>query len=134
MRKKLYRFFKEGNGEAIGFITMVPAIFALLVVIIIIIKMTTLRQKMEYATYVACRAAVVSDTQEEAQENAEKIIGIELGSYEELFDIKGYKVKIRPFVPGKYSEEDKIKNIDTRTGKEIDTGISVLSDQCRSDP
>ena len=121
LRKTRFRYFQNGSGELLGFIALVPAIFALLIAIIIIVKMTSLRQKMEYTAYVACRAAALSDTQEEAQKNAEKVVGIELGSYEELFDIKGFKVEIKPFVPGKYTEPEKIKNIDTRTGKEIDS-------------
>lgn len=108
---------KKGSGEALAFLCALPLIFILLVAVISIIKLTNLRQKMEYTAYVACRAAVVSDTYKDAVANAETVADIELAEFANLYNIDSKNISIT-IVPVKGYPEKVESGYDSRTGKQ----------------
>lgn len=77
----LKKFLKKGSGEAISFIVLAPLIVGIIAIVIHLILLMSLKQRLEYTTYVACRAAVVSDKMEDAKKNAQLAAEQDLSSY-----------------------------------------------------
>ena len=96
--KKIKKHLKNGSGEALAFICLMPALLLTVYALISMIQLTLLRQKMEYAAYAACRAAVVSKTEQDANENAKKVAELELGAYGKIFDASTVKVYLKKTV------------------------------------
>lgn len=73
IRKIIKReYWARGSGEFIGFMTVVPAMTILLLLLVSVIQVGIIKNRMEYVTYAAARAAVVSSDIKEAKEQAEK--------------------------------------------------------------
>ena len=102
MGKKKRISWRKGSGEALGFLSLLPVIFLLIIGIISIVKLTSLRQKMEYTAYVACRAAALSNTKPAAEENARKVAEIELAGYSDIYDVDLLDVKIDAVSKGSF--------------------------------
>lgn len=62
--------WKRGSAELIGIGLALPVLCVLLIMIVGIMQAGIMRQTMEYATYMAARAAVVCETQQAAQTEA----------------------------------------------------------------
>lgn len=77
MLKKL----KDGSGEVFGFLALAPAMVMLLVMLIGIVEIGSFKERLEYTTYAAGRAAAVSGTLESAKENAKKVAEQNLATY-----------------------------------------------------
>lgn len=73
--------FRKGSGEILGFCAIIPALFALVLVLIAAIQLGITRQRMEYTAYSACRAAVVSSSKSVAETHASGIANDYLSSY-----------------------------------------------------
>lgn len=106
MRKKILKFMRKGNGEAMGFTVAAPVVILVIYVLILLVQLTLLRQRMEYAAYSACRAAAVSSTKEEAMELAQKITALELNPFSKIIqtdsvkaEIKVLKNQVKPAMP-----------------------------------
>lgn len=80
-KRKLGKFLKKGSGEVIGFICTLPILLFLMALLVGIVQIGTLKERMEYATYMACRAAVVSDDYDAATANAQLIAEQNLASF-----------------------------------------------------
>lgn len=66
--------WRKGGGELIGFALVVPLVMLIFCAIIMAGQLGLARQSIEYSTYSACRAAVICETQDQAQTAAELII------------------------------------------------------------
>ena len=97
--KKL-KFWKKGSSDAFGFIVMTPVVIAVFILTVNMVRLTSLKQKMEYTAYVACRAAVVSDNIDKARVNAQKVAEEELRSYSHVYNASGVKFNIIREIPG----------------------------------
>ena len=73
-------FWKKGSGEVFGFLCVSPIMVILLMLLVSIVQMTSLKQKLEYTAYVACRAAVVSETLSKAKQAAKVKLEYPTGS------------------------------------------------------
>lgn len=83
--KGFAKFWKKGNSEALGFIAVTPVALAVFVLTVDVSRLVSLRQKMEYTTYVACRAAAVSDDYDSASRNGQTVAENELRSYSAVY-------------------------------------------------
>lgn len=86
--KKLFTrdFYKKGGGEVIAFLVALPCILFLLFTIIDIIHVGSIKERLEYTAYKACRAAVVCKSKEEAEEAAKEVAKEDLLQSGEKFD------------------------------------------------
>ena len=64
-------FFKKGSGELVSFVMVLPVLCLIIMFMATLIQVTIARQKLEYATYSICRAAVITDDYYIAMNNAE---------------------------------------------------------------
>ena len=62
--------WKKGSGEILGFCAIVPMLFIMFMVLISALQVGIAKQRMEYAAYSACRAAVVSSDNDTANAQA----------------------------------------------------------------
>lgn len=65
MRKKIINktYWQRGSGDIVGFLCTLPCIIFMLVLLISIIQIGSIKERLEYTAYLACRKAVVaSDT------------------------------------------------------------------------
>lgn len=70
--KKYFRksFWQKGNGEFLSLAVVLPIIALLICFISSAVVVGTENQRLSFAAYNACRAAVVSDTYDSAQDRA----------------------------------------------------------------
>ena len=62
--------WKKGSGEILGFCAIIPMLFIMFMVLISALQVGIAKQRMEYAAYSACRAAVVSSDNDTANAQA----------------------------------------------------------------
>lgn len=80
--------WRQGGGELIGFVLILPVIMLVFCAIIMAAQLGIARQSVEYTTYSAARAAVICENQTQAEQAAELIVeemiyeipGVEAGS------------------------------------------------------
>ena len=80
--------WRKGGGELLGFAMVLPAIMLVFGAIIMAAQLGLARQSIEYTTYSAARAAVICESQSQAQQAAELLVedmaqdipGVEPGS------------------------------------------------------
>ena len=80
--------WRKGVGELLGFAMVLPAIMLVFGAIIMAAQLGLARQSIEYTTYSAARAAVICESQSQAQQAAELLVedmaqdipGVEPGS------------------------------------------------------
>ena len=80
--------WRKGGGELLGFAMVLPAIMLVFGAIIMAAQLGLARQSNEYTTYSAARAAVICESQSQAQQAAELLVedmaqdipGVEPGS------------------------------------------------------
>ena len=68
--KKIVKFLKRGNGELLGFSILLPLFVWLILLMVSIAQIGLAKEKLEYTTYSASRAAVVSEDYASALNNA----------------------------------------------------------------
>lgn len=73
MLKRIKNAKAGGASELMSFLLLIPILIAVFVLMIYIMQMTLTAQALSYATYCATRAAVVSETEEQAIENANAV-------------------------------------------------------------
>lgn len=94
MRKKIRKYLKKGSGEALGFTVMAPFMVMLIALLINFVQYVGLKEKIEYTTYVAGRAAVVSETKKMADKNAELAAKQNMLAYQAYIKPGSFKVKL----------------------------------------
>ena len=67
------KFWKKGSAEMMSFIALAPTMLILFALLVSVVQAGSFKEKLEYTTYVAARAATLSDTQREALSNAKKL-------------------------------------------------------------
>ena len=80
--------WRKGGGELLGFAMVLPAIMLVFGAIIMAAQLGLARQSIEYTKYSAARAAVICESQSQAQQAAELLVedmaqdipGVEPGS------------------------------------------------------
>lgn len=72
--------FKKGSGEALAFCCIIPFIAIMIFAILSATQIDLTKKKLDYCAYNACRSAVVSDSYTAAQEHANQIYALSLGS------------------------------------------------------
>ena len=62
MRKKIANktYWQRGGGDIVGFLCTLPCIIFMLVLLISIIQIGSIKERLEYTAYLACRKAVVT--------------------------------------------------------------------------
>ena len=91
------KFWKKGSGEIIGFLSVLPVIIFLLVMLISIAQMGSIKERMEYTTYVAGRAAVVQKDFSSARKAAYETAQRDLLNFSNTFEPGSLKVTLRKF-------------------------------------
>ena len=94
---KTIDFWKKGSGELLGFICITPILCSLLILLVSIVQIGTIKEKLEYTTYIACRAAVVAENYSDAHKAANQAATQDLQSVQdrltgacvELIPVKG---------------------------------------------
>ena len=66
--------WRKGGGELLGFAMVLPAIMLVFGAIIMAAQLGLARQSIEYTTYSAARAAVICESQSQAQQAAELLV------------------------------------------------------------
>ena len=89
------KFWKKGSGEIIGFLSVLPVIIFLLVMLISIAQMGSIKERMEYTTYVAGRAAVVQKDFSSARKAAYEPAQRDLLNFSNTFEPGSLKVTLR---------------------------------------
>lgn len=69
----LFKKKRKGAVETISFLLLMPAFVISFVFLIYVMQMALTAQALSYTTYCATRAAVVSETEEQARENANAV-------------------------------------------------------------
>ena len=69
-------FFEKGSGDIVGFLAMLPVTIFMLVILISMVQLGSIKERLEYTAYLACRKAVVAyDTDQDGKyiDDAKKI-------------------------------------------------------------
>ena len=129
MRKKIANktYWQRGSGDIVGFLCTLPCIIFMLVLLISIIQIGSIKERLEYTAYLACRKAVVaSDTNgngscmDEAKKIAKKIAIDDLKKSKLKYENGSVKVKLELVKdknagsPGDFDAV--VGNIDSLTG------------------
>ena len=79
--RKIRKYLEKGSTEVFAFTALAPVMVILFALLVTIVQSGSLKEKLEYTTYVAGRAAVVSETYKDAKQNALKVAKADLDSY-----------------------------------------------------
>lgn len=88
------KFWEKGAAESLSFIMLAPTILIIFAILATVVQAGCLKEKLEYTTYVAARAAVVSDSMASAKENAMEVAQADLASYGADYDPGSLKVSV----------------------------------------
>lgn len=92
--RKGKNFWEKGSSEIIGFLCILPTLLFLFFFLISISQLGSIREKLEYTTYVACRAAVASKDFESAQAAAYSTAENNLIGFTDTFDPESLSVEL----------------------------------------
>ena len=53
-------FWQRGSGDIVGFLCTLPCIIFMMVLLVSIIQLGSIKERLEYTAYLACRQAVVA--------------------------------------------------------------------------
>ena len=122
MKKFLWKkFWKKGSGEIIGFLSVLPVIIFLLVMLISIAQMGAIKERMDYTTYVTGRAAVVQKDFSSARKAAYETAQRDLLNFSNTFEPGSLKVTLRIIKKNGFSTSNK----DWKKGNYLSCTISV---------
>lgn len=96
MHKEIFtkEYWKKGSAEMLSFIALAPTMLILFTLLVSVVQATSFREKLEYTTYVAARAASLSDTLSDAKDNAKKAAAANLSSYGDVYEPGSLKVQV----------------------------------------
>ena len=125
--------WRKGGGELLGFAMVLPAIMLVFGAIIMAAQLGLARQSIEYTTYSAARAAVICESQSQAQQAAELLVedmaqdipGVEPGSVS--VNIRNYMGSI--WQKGgliKCTEEAKVNTISPWSNSTVAADITMM--------
>lgn len=99
MRGKSY--WEKGGGEVAGFLCIVPFIIFMLAALITAVQIGSIKERLEYAAYKACRAAVVckdtdrdGDFLDDAQKLAQQAAEADFDLSQEVYRDGSVKAKV----------------------------------------
>ena len=92
--KKKKEFLKRGSGEIIGFIGISPFIVLMTAILLNMVYLSLAKQRLQYITYTACRAAVVS-SEDMAYDNALKTAEENALIYSHFLDPEDIEVELK---------------------------------------
>lgn len=98
------QYWKKGSAETMAFMALAPTMLILFALLATIVQVTSFKEKLEYTTYVAARAAAVSETQKTALENAKKAAEADLASYGDVYDPGSLKVEVSTVAGSKWKK------------------------------
>lgn len=79
------KFIRKGTGETLIFICISPLFLVVIIALVSFVQSASTRERLEYTTYVACRAAAISSSFEEAEKKAKEAAQMDFDiSYNEL--------------------------------------------------
>ena len=98
---KLKSYLEKGSGEVIGFLCILPIIIFMLVILVSVVQLGSIKERLEYTAYVACRKAIVvsdenknNDYLDDALEAAQKAAEADLVPSGEKFVPGSVKVDL----------------------------------------
>lgn len=98
------KLWKKGSAEMMAFISLAPTMIILFALLASIVQVTSFKEKLEYTTYVAARAAAISNSKSEAQDNAQKAAEADLASYGDVYEPGSLKVDISTAAGSKWKK------------------------------
>ena len=98
------KFWKKGSAEMMSFIALAPTMLILFALLVSVVQAGSFKEKLEYTTYVAARAATLSDTQREALSNAKKAAKANLSSYGDVYEPGSLKVEVANVAGSKWKK------------------------------
>lgn len=114
-------FWQRGSGDIVGFLCTLPCIIFMLVLLVSIIQLGSIKERLEYTAYLACRQAVVATDKngngscmDEAKKIAKKTAIADLKKSKLKYVNGSVKVKLALVQHGNESSGD----FDTVTGSE----------------
>lgn len=100
--ERLKKFLKQGSGEILGFLWVSPCIIFILVLLVSVVQLGSIKERLEYTAYLACRQAVVaSDTDkdkdylDDAKKAAKKTAEEDLAKSGLKYEAGSVKVKLK---------------------------------------
>ena len=87
-----------------SFIALAPTMLILFALLVSVVQAGSFKEKLEYTTYVAARAATLSDTQREALSNAKKAAKANLSSYGDDYEPGSLKVEVSNVAGSKWKK------------------------------
>ena len=93
-------FWKKGASEILSFIVLAPVMLIIFALMASIVQ----SEKLEYTTYVAARAAALSESLPAAQANAEQAAKVDLASYGADYDPNSLRVTVYPDSSSKWTK------------------------------
>lgn len=97
-------FWKKGASEILSFIVLAPVMLILFALLESLVQSESLKEKLEYTTYVAARAAALSESLPAAQANAEQAAKVDLASYGADYDPNSLRVTVYPDSSSKWTK------------------------------
>ena len=76
------------------FVGLTPVILFFCMILTTFVQLTSFKEKLEYTTYVAARAAVVSADYESALENAKKVAEMDMAGYANMIEEGSIKIEL----------------------------------------
>lgn len=95
--KKTRSFWKKGSADIFSYISFLPVLLILFSLVVCIVQISCIKEKLEYTTYVACRAAAVSSSKSKAISSACTIAEENLKSYTNIYDPASLSVRLTCF-------------------------------------
>lgn len=101
MQDRKKKFWKKGGGEVVGFLCIVPCVIFILAVLVTIIQLGSIKERLEYTAYKACRQIIVcrdadkdGDYLDDAKKIAKQIAREDLEYSTEVFEPGTVKAKV----------------------------------------
>lgn len=99
--ERIFNYLRKGGSEVIGFLVTMPFLIFMLVMIICTVQLGSIKERLEYTAYLACRQAVVATDEnkngrikDDAKRIAKKVADTELLTSGETFIPNSIKVQL----------------------------------------
>ena len=109
-------FWKQGSGDIIGFLCVLPCIIFMLVLLISMVQIGSIKERLEYTAYLACRQAVVASDRNNngtCMDDAQKIATQTAMDDLEMSDLK--------FIPGSIKVKVELVDDEETAKSDFDT-------------
>lgn len=109
-RRPTLGFFRKGGGEVISLIATLPFILFVMFIILDVIRIGTVRERLEYVAYRAARTAVVQDSYKNAEKESNKVAKLEIEKADLKIDKTWSKWASGKIVEIKYAGKEGIES------------------------